>query len=294
MIGEICALGAAICWAMTSGLIRSQSLKMDVLSLNTLRCLFAFLFLVLWVVASGKIGEFTSAPGTSLILLAVSGILSLGLGDTIFFRSQELIGAARALAISGIYPLFTLPMAVLFLDEFVTWLMPLGITLIIVGTYLLSFPAADLSGDERMQLRGENRRGVYLALVSAVLWALTPVLLKLGLDGLDEVLANAFRLLVVSIFLTGWIARKGRVLQLMTHGWNTVAIAAVAGIVGTGLTSQLLFWGIQQAGAAKTTALASSAPLFGMALSLLILRERMTLKITVGTVLCVAGIWLIL
>ena len=279
---------------MTSVLIRSQSLKMDVLSLNTLRCLFAFLFLVLWVVASGKIGEFTSAPGTSLILLAVSGILSLGLGDTIFFRSQELIGAARALAISGIYPLFTLPMAVLFLDEFVTWLMPLGITLIIVGTYLLSFPAADLSGDERMQLRGENRRGVYLALVSAVLWALTPVLLKLGLDGLDEVLANAFRLLVVSIFLTGWIARKGRVLQLMTHGWNTVAIAAVAGIVGTGLTSQLLFWGIQQAGAAKTTALASSAPLFGMALSLLILRERMTLKITVGTVLCVAGIWLIL
>jgi drug/metabolite transporter (DMT)-like permease len=294
MIGEICALGAAVCWALTSVLIRSQLLKMDVLSLNTLRCLFACFFFVLWVTVSGKIGGLTSAPGPSLVLLAVSGIMSLGLGDTIFFQSQELIGTARALAISGVHPLFTLLLALLFLDEHVTWLMALGILLIIVGTYLLSSPTVDLSADRGAQLRGENRKGVHLALAAAALWGLAPVLLKLGLDGLDEVLANAFRLLIVSIFLVGWIAYKGGNFQLMTHGRNAVLIVAVAGIVGTGLTSQLVLWGIQLAGAAKTAALTSSAPLFGMPLSLLLLREKITWKIVVGTVLCVVGVWLVL
>ena len=51
--------------------------------------------------------------------------------------------------------------------------------------------------------------------------------------------------------------------------------------------------GIQRAGAARTAILSSTGPLFALPLAALALQERVTRQIAVGTVLSIAGIWLV-
>jgi len=82
--------------------------------------------------------------------------------------------------------------------------------------------------------------------------------------------------------------------KVWNHGLRSLTILALAGILGIGLGGLLFMIGVKNAGAAKTAILSATAPLFGVPLSMLILRERITLKIVLGTILCVVGIWFVI
>jgi drug/metabolite transporter (DMT)-like permease len=50
---------------------------------------------------------------------------------------------------------------------------------------------------------------------------------------------------------------------------------------------------VQRAGAAKTAVLSSTAPLFALPLAALLLGERLTGRVILGTLLSIAGVWLV-
>lgn len=87
--------------------------------------------------------------------------------------------------------------------------------------------------------------------------------------------------------------RKGTVKKRNT-GISSLAILSLAGILGIGLGGLLFMVGVKHAGAAKTAILSGTAPLFGAPLSMFILHEKITLRIVLGTILCVIGIWFVI
>ncbi len=67
----------------------------------------------------------------------------------------------------------------------------------------------------------------------------------------------------------------------------------LAGLLGTAFGSLMYVYAVETAGAARTAVLNATAPLMGLPLSILFLGEHFTRRIGVGTVLCVAGITLV-
>lgn len=67
----------------------------------------------------------------------------------------------------------------------------------------------------------------------------------------------------------------------------------LAGLLGTGVGSMLYVYSVLEAGPGKAAVLSATAPLMGLPLSILFLKERPSWQLAAGTLLCVAGIVLV-
>ena len=89
------------------------------------------------------------------------------------------------------------------------------------------------------------------------------------------------------------VATRGAILRRLPQGRDLALITAV-GILGTGMGSVLYIFAVAEAGAARAVILNSISPLIALPLSMLVLRERPTGRIGAGTLLCVAGTFIVL
>jgi drug/metabolite transporter (DMT)-like permease len=72
-----------------------------------------------------------------------------------------------------------------------------------------------------------------------------------------------------------------------------LALLATSGALGYALGGWLFLLGVARAGIAKTAILTSISPIFTVALSAWLLREPVTVRLIIGTCLCVSGVVLI-
>jgi DME family drug/metabolite transporter len=260
--------------------------------LRTVPALLLYLGLLLF---SGRVNELFLLPLRALVYLVGSTLVGMLLGDLLYFRSMKLIGLSRAMPLSTTYPFFTLLLALTFLDEEFSWTVVAGALLIAGGAYLLAFPRGAGRFGRGGTAGGVNLGGVALALGAAVCWAVSTVMLRVGLEGVDVTLANALRLSVLLAVLVAMLATKGEAGRVRNYareyGLRSLGIVFLSGIVGIGLGSFTFVAAVQLAGAAKTSILTASTPLFGVPLSLL-LKEKPAARALLGTALTVVGVWL--
>ncbi|MEM3153470.1 MAG: DMT family transporter, partial [Candidatus Bathyarchaeia archaeon] len=138
MIGELAALGAALCWTFSAVLYKKALAETKPISANIVRCAGTSLILILFFALIGKIHVFASLPARAIFLASVSGIIGLGLGDTLYMNSLEILGVARAVPITCTYPLFSLVWAFLFAGETITLPVVFGTVAIVFGIWLLT------------------------------------------------------------------------------------------------------------------------------------------------------------
>lgn len=133
----------------------------------------------------------------SLILLILSG-LATGGSWLCYFRALSLGRVQDVVPIDKLSGVLTLLLAFLLLGEPVSWTKAIAVVFIALGTWLMidfsAKPAADKPSD---------RRWLFYALASAVFAALTGILGKLGITGVDSNLGTAIRTGVVLIM--AWI-----------------------------------------------------------------------------------------
>jgi drug/metabolite transporter (DMT)-like permease len=234
--------------------------------------------------------EMTFFTGFSMV---ASGILGQALGDTLYIGALGFLGVTRTFPITNsAYPFLTFIMAVLLLGEDVTWTLPVGGALIVAGItwIVLEQRRADAAGSVRIELV----RGVVLALGAALAWAAATVWLRGAQGNLDALGAASLRIPAASLAVIATLAvttNGERPLRQLTP--RSVAIVAVAGLLGTGLGSVLFIYAVEETGAARTAFLTTSAPLFALPMGVIFLAEKLTSRVLLGTVVTLAGIWLV-
>jgi drug/metabolite transporter (DMT)-like permease len=295
MVGETAALGSALLWAVSSILMGSLTGRMPAVVISALRALFGAAFL-LAVAALLLVSGAARAPGPAAAAsLAGSGVLGLGLGDTAYIRSLRHIGVSRAFPVSmAAYPLLTFVLAVALIGEEVTLPVAMGAALVIAGVILVVL-GGRLPGSEGRSARSRREvwLGTALVLTAAVLWAFASVWLRAAADGVQPAVAQAIRLPVAAVVTAGLARGAGHALWSPRYGWRGLMALLLTGVVGTGAGSMLFVLAVQRAGAAKTAVLSSTAPLFALPLAALLLGERLTGRVVLGTVLSIAGVWLV-
>jgi drug/metabolite transporter (DMT)-like permease len=296
MIGELAALGAAICWTISAVVYKEALLNTKPVSANIMRCTCTGIVLVVCLAVMGKFEALTDLPVYAIILASVSGIIGLGLGDTLYMVSLKLVGVARAVPITCIYPLFNLLFAVFLQGEAVTFYVVLGTVAIVFGVWLLS-------REEEKSTSGLQKKvlvkGVASALATAMIWAVSITMINMAVKlpekgGLDTALAiNTIRVAAVAVFLLASAPITDREFGFLKMHRKTLAALVFGGIVALALGWFLLTYSFFYTSESQAVPISSTTPLFATVSGIIFLHERVTAKNVAGSIMVVVGVLLI-
>ena len=282
-LGTLCALGSAITWAVTSVLVRSLNPHFTSVGINALRSAVGGALLTAYVLATSGVQPFLAVSGWALLLMTVSIVAAIGVGDTLFFESTRTLGLGRAMTIATSYPVLAAILAATFLDEPLTLPVGVGTLMTLGGLTLIVMTKADGAAE------GIPWIGVGTAALAAVGWALSVVLMKAPLREVDATLAQAIRIPIAALllFCTPWA--RGSLGALRASRGTVLARFAVLSAL-TAVSSVMFVASIKYVGVTVASVLSSTAPLFAIPLGVVFLGERLPALAVLGAVVTVAGI----
>ncbi|MDA0336279.1 MAG: DMT family transporter [bacterium] len=288
---ELLALGCAVIWAVNALILRTLTDEVAPATINAVRCGAAGLAFLLWLPFSAPLSSLAAVPWTEWGLLLLSLSCGLVIGDTLYLVALHEIGVARAMPLSGTFPLSTLLFERLLLGTPLHPGLLAGCLLVGVGVVLMAWGRAQIPAGDRPPAR--LLRGVFFALAASLLWGLAVTLLKPALTHLTMVQANAVRMPIVALLLYVFMLRpSGHPLRVLSpRAW---VLLVGSGLSGMGLGAYMFLTALQKIGPAKAVTLTSASPVFGVALAVLFLREKITLRALVGAACCLGGVYAVL
>jgi drug/metabolite transporter (DMT)-like permease len=231
-------------------------------------------------VVTDEIRNLSSVDPYGLCLVIVAVLIGFGLGDTLFLKSISLIGVSRAYTIVYTFPFFTMLFAMIFLGE--------GFLInYVIGT-IFTFLGVIIIITEKNEQSERRFWGILVALVTAVIWAISMTIVAFGLTTINTVLANTLRypFLFLFLFLISRVWRKeGNISK------KNLMFLAVSGIFGMTLGGITFLQSVQLIGVSRTTALGSSSPFWATVMAALLLKEKVTWRVVMAAILIVAGIY---
>jgi drug/metabolite transporter (DMT)-like permease len=286
--GAVWALLSAVIWTLIGVSARALARYFNVLTVNMLRSAVGGVLLGLVVLALGSAGSLLAVSPWAWLLLTVSVITAFAIGDTAFFESTKTIGLARAMTISMIYPLIASALGVWLLGERITTPIAVGTLVTLAGLAVIVSERTAAAGGES----GEARRGLGLALLSAVVWGISPVMMAPAIAEVDPVSIQAVRLPLAAgvLWITPWSRGAGARVRRDLRAVGPLLL--VIGVL-TALSAVTWVAALKYAGITVTTVLSSTSPLFAIPIGLVAFGERVSARAVGGILLAVAGIVLL-
>ena len=173
MIGVFAAFGATLSWTYACSIWRIQTNNYKPVEINFLKNLIAF------IVFSPVLLFFNySTHYKYSLILILSGIIGIGLGDTFYLKSLNLVGTRKTLSIEALSPLIAAIMGTLFIDEHLKINAWIGI-LIVIGALVKIIRKKNYLLDKNSKLViNNNSLGKYIYSFLSVLCAVIAALLS--------------------------------------------------------------------------------------------------------------------
>lgn len=160
-----------------------------------------------------------------------------------------------------------------------------SIAVIGVGTYLMIERRV---GESRADAETSNHGWLWYAMGAAVFAALTSILAKYGIEGVDSNLATAIRTCVVLVMAWGIVAARGK-LNSVSAVRVREALFLVASGIATGASWLFFYYAIQTGQVSIVVQIDKLSIVVSIAFAWLFLHERLTPRSGVGLVLIVFG-----
>jgi len=304
LAGQAACLSAAFLWALSVGMFREPIARFGARSINLVKCLLAAVLQGLTVWAVGQGGAFLNASSRSILLIAVSGLVGLTLGDTALFAAVARIGVHRTLLLQTLAPVFAASIAFFWQGELLTPGQMAGAGLVLAGIAVVVAPpgrpwhwtfrppaVAAGAPDGRALLVA----GLLLGLLAALGQGAGVVLAKAGMTDVPVLAASFLRLAVAAagLVLLSALAGRLRILPGLLRDRRSMARLVPATLLGTYLALFLMMVGLALAPASIAAVLLSTSPVFSLFLEAWIDRKPITARGMLGTLLAVAGVGLL-
>jgi len=259
LIGALAALAAALCWTLASSLWRRLPTSLSGAELNLLKNWLALAMLLPLVMGRA----WPVAPGP-LLLLALSGVLGIAVGDSLYFAALRRLGTRRTLTIDAGGPAVASLGGMVWLAEVPEPLHWLGLGLITLALLLVAGQRAGDAAAGRRQLQG-----VLLALGALLCGSAGALVSRAALrDGAFDPLQSALvRVLAAGVvllpLLRGWRTRDWGP-RPSARRWP---LGLLATLLGTTLGIALQQLALQRLPGGMAVALLATAPLMAIPLA---------------------------
>jgi transporter family protein len=134
---------------------------------------------------------------------------------------------------------------------------------------------------------------ILLLIVTTFLWGATPILEKVALTKVDPLVGVTIRsaLVTAGLFILTFLAGKGK--ALMEVDGRSFLLFGASGMMAGLLGMWTYYAALKMEATSRIVPIAASYPLVTALLSVLILKEEVTLPRVVGTAFIVVGIWFV-
>ena len=306
MTGPLWALGSGLGFGLFQSLNRRALAGMDVAVSTFLQILVSAVVLVVVSVLTVDLGLLADAPIGALLAFGLVGFIHFFVGWMLLNLGQTLIGAARTGPLLATTPLFGAVLAAVWLQEVPGWLTVVGMALTVTGVVVLSTereadppPESDVpsSVGQRPVVavaapRTRRRAGVLAALGTAMCWAVSPIFIREGLEGLPSPLLGVTVSMVAAAVVFGVVltARRRR-LQDRIDSAAALGFKVVAGLL-VGLATWMRWIALDLTTVAVVLSINAVSVPTVLVLAPVVVgrhRERVTARVWLGAALVVAG-----
>ena len=249
---------------------------------TALRTVVVLAFSWLMVLVAGSAGGIAALSGRSLLFLILSG-LATGASWICYFKALSIGDVNKVVPVDKSSTVLTVLLAILVFHETANLPVKLvGTALLLVGALLMV---------ERKPSSSSAAQGLSWlpwAVGSAVFAALTSILAKVGISGVESNLGTAIRTGVVLVMAWGIVFLKGKQHQLRTIDRREAGFIALSG-VATGASWLCYYYAIQHGVVSVVVPIDKMSILVSVGFSRVFLGERLSRRAALGLSLMAAG-----
>ncbi|SIO14237.1 DMT family transporter [Halodesulfovibrio marinisediminis] len=259
-VGEIAALGTACLWGLSTYMHTNAAKLIGAWPLTLCRTPLVLFYNICIALVIGAEWVF---PSQSIGWILLSGVLGLGIADTLFYEGCTRIGARTGSILWQMTPCVTAVIAFFTLGESLTLLNIAGMLIIIFSVISIT-TKNDEQTDSPVDPK-EWHYGFKLVLLSVLALGLSHVCIRKGLSyGLDPLMGSILR--IAAAASCAWIAAAvmgyhHKITERKDNMAKAMKIIFVASFVGTTLGNWVALFSMKYAKAGIAASLISLTPL---------------------------------
>lgn len=289
-LGEIAAILVTLMWSGTSFAFTALARKHGAIQLNVDRMIVASIYILatcfMWNIDLGLSQQ-------QLILLTISGIIGLVIGDSFYFKAFSLIGPRLSVLIMASSPFFSAILSYFVLGETLPSIAILGMIVTIAGIGIVIY-----FRDTENAVFEFSKKGFLFAMIGSICQAVGIVITKQAfiLGDLNPIIGTFYRLLTafiillpISIYAKKYIHPK----EVYWKNKSSMVGILLGSMFGPFLGISLSFYAIQHTKIGIASTLMSTSPIIMLPISKFIYKEKINFWTVVGSILTIVGVSLL-
>ncbi len=280
---------SALFAGLTSILAKCGIRKTDSDVATALRTIVVLLFSWIMVFVVGSLPTITSISTKSLIFLILSGFAT-GASWICYFKALAMGDVNKVVPIDKSSTILTVLLAIICFGE--TDNLPVklsGTALLAVGIFLMiEKKKAAAKATVSDTVHEEKHSWMIYAVLAAVFAALTSILAKMGITGVESNLGTAIRTCVVLVMAWIVVFSQGKQKQLASLDKKELLFIALSG-VATGASWLCYYYAIQKGIVSVVVPIDKLSIIVSVVFSYFVFKERLSKKALLGLLLMVGG-----
>lgn len=238
-----------------------------------------------WAMAgiSGSIGAIGAFPAKAWLFLTLSG-LATGASWICYFKALSIGDVNKVVPVDKMSTVLAVLIAIVLFGETGNLAVKLvGTAVITLGTFLMIEKKQSVGVGQK-----QDRTWLAYALGAAVFAALTSVLAKIGIEGVESNLATAIRTCVVLVMAWAIVVAKGKLEQVARIDPRELAFLAASGIA-TGASWLLYYYAIAAGQVSVVVQIDKLSIVVSVLFARLAFNEKLSRRGAIGLALIVLG-----
>jgi len=233
----------------------------------------------------GGLPKLTRRQLLGTLLLGLLGVVAYNL---FFMGALARVPASRAALIIALNPVITISISSLVLGERLSPLRWLGVAVALIGVWIVVS-----HGDVVSIASAGVGTGEQFMLAAVTSWALYTVIGRKVLQGLSPLAATNYAALWGTLMLGGVAAPHFGELSATQFEWKVVVSLLYLGVLGTAVAFVWYYTSIKRLGASVSAIFTNLVPVFGVAISVLLLGESLLPSMLIGGGVAIGGVMMV-
>lgn len=280
------AIGSALFAGATSILAKCGIKRTDSTVATAIRTIVVLAMSFVMVLIVSSLDGISSISAKTWVFLILSG-LATGASWLCYFRALQVGNVNKVVPIDKSSTILTILLAFIVLGEPISWLKGICVALIAVGTFMMI---------EKKKTDGEKetrRSWLFYAVLSAVFAALTSILGKIGISGVESNLGTMIRTAVVLVMSWMMVFVTGKAKAVRSITGKELIFICLSG-VATGGSWLCYYKALRDGLASVVVPIDKLSILVTIAFSYFVFKEKLSRKALIGLAMIVAGTLLML